>query len=150
MPRVLLTYVSERQLKNLDHGMKRGMWGLPIELHDAPGDFDYVFISSLIKPGGPRTPEASWPKKTLTLTIARRTGPLTAGRTRFWPDEISSSEIRYRTRFPVKHLVTKCAVGLDHRSPIPQAVITHIRQQAITNSPCVISTDEQAIKRLVR
>ena len=148
MPRVLLTYLSEREFKNLDHGMSRGMWGLPIELSEAPKNFDYVFISSLVKPGGPRTPLASWPAKTMTLTVARRTGPVTAGRSRFWPDEIDSREVRYRTRFPVKHLRTKHSVRLDQGSPLPKAIITEIRRQAIINSPQMISVAEPLIKRL--
>lgn len=150
MPTVLLTYVAEKEFKNLEYGMERGMWGLPVELHDAPKNFDFVFISSLIKPGGPRTPETQWPEKTLTMTVARRTGAVTAGRSRFWPDEVSSGTVRYRTRFPVDHLRTKNNVALNGRSALPYSVIMEIRHQAITNTTRVISVDAAIVDRLIQ
>ncbi|MGX1769511.1 hypothetical protein ACWIE7_14585 [Dietzia sp. NPDC055343] len=150
MKRVLLTYLSEAEYRNLTYGMERNTWGLPTELAASPKKFDYVFISSLIKPGGPRRPPSEWFKKTMSLTIAKRTGPITVAQSPFWPDEIAAGKVRYRTRFPVTHLATLEGIALGDPSVIPKQLSLEIRSQAISGGAPVIGVDDSVIDRLLR
>lgn len=150
MKRVLLTYLSEAEYRNLAYGMERNTWGLPTELAASPKKFDYVFISSLIKPGGPRRPPSEWFRKTMSLTIAERTGPVTAAKGLLWPDEIASAKIRYRTRFPVAQLASLNGVALGDPSILPKWLSLEIRSQAISGGAPVIGVDEKVIAKLLR
>ena len=150
MKRVLLTYLSEAEYCNLTYGMERNTWGLPTGLSASPREFDYVFISSLIKPGGPRRPRSEWFEKTMTLTIAERDGPVTTAHSLLWPDEIAAGKVRYRTRFPVKHLATIQGIALGDPSVLPKPLSLEIRSQAISGGAPVIGVDDNVIDRLLR
>lgn len=150
MKRVLLTYLSEAEYRNLTYGMERNTWGLPTELAASPKKFDYVFISSLVKPGGPRRPPSEWFEKTMSLTIAERTGPVTAAQSLIWPDELAAGKVRYRTRFPVTHLATLEEITLGDPSVIPQQLSLEIRSQAISGGAPVIGVDDNVIDKLLR
>ncbi|WP_271800664.1 hypothetical protein [Dietzia maris] len=149
MKRVLLTYLSEAEYRNLTYGMERNTWGLPTELAASPKKFDHVFISSLIKPGGPRRPPSEWFEKTMSLTIAERTGPVTAAQSLLWPDEIAAGKVRYRTRFPVTHLATLEGITLGDPTLIPKQLSLEIRSQAISGGAPVIGVDDNVIDRLL-
>lgn len=149
MKRVLLTYLSEAEFRNLRYGMERNTWGLPTELAASPKKFDYVFISSLIKPGGPRRPHSEWFEKTMSLTIAERTGPVKAAQSLLWPDEIAAGKVRYRTRFPVTHLATLEEIPLGDPTLIPKQLSLEIRSQAISGGVPVIGVDERVITRVL-
>lgn len=150
MKRVLLTYLSEAEYRNLTYGMVRNTWGLPTELAASPKKFDYVFISSLIKPGGPRRPPSEWFEKTMSLTIAERIGPVTAAQSLLWPDEIAAGKVRYRTRFPVTPLATLEGIALGDPSVIPKQLSLAIRSQAISGGAPVIGVDDNVIDKLLR
>lgn len=150
MKRVLLTYLSENERRNLAYGMTRDIWGLPRDLPATPKKFDYVFISSLIKPGGPRRPPSEWFEKTMSLTIAERTGPVTAAQSLLWPDEIAAGKVRYRTRFPVTHLATLEGIALGDPSVIPKQLSLEIRLQAISGGAPVIGVHDNVIDKLLR
>lgn len=150
MKQVLLTYLSEAEYRNLTYGMERNTWGLPTELAASPKRFDYIFISSLIKPGGPRRPPSEWFEKTMSLTIAERTGTVAAAQSLLWPDEIAAGKVRYRTRFPVTHIATLEGITLGDPTLIPKQLSLEIRSQAISGGAPVIGVDDSVIDRLLR
>lgn len=150
MKRVLLTYLSEREYRNLAYGISRNTWGLPTEPSASPRKFDYVFISYLIKPGGPRRPPSEWLEKTVSMTIAERTGPVIGAQSLLWPDEIAAGKVRYRTRFPVKQVATLNGISLGDPSVIPQSLSQEIRKQAISGGTPVIGVDDKVISKLLQ
>ncbi|MGX1769827.1 hypothetical protein ACWIE7_16205 [Dietzia sp. NPDC055343] len=123
---------------------------MPTELAASPKKFDYVFISSLIKPGGPRRPPSEWFEKTMSLTIAERTGPVTAAQSLLWPDEIAAGKVRYRTRFPVTQLAILEGIALGDPTLIPRQLSLEIRSQAISGGAPVIGVDDNVINKLLR
>lgn len=149
MKRVLLTYLSESEHQNLAYGMGRNIWGLPMDLSASPKKFDYVFISSLIKPGGPRRPPSEWFDKTMSLTIAKRIGPVTQAQSLLWPDEIAAGQVRYRTRFQVERMASRKNVSLGDTSMIPKHLSLEIRSQAISGGAPVTGVDDKIIDKLL-
>lgn len=149
MKRVLLTYLSEAEYRNLTYGMERNTWGLPTELAASPKKFDYVFISSLIKPGGPRRPPSEWFEKTMSLTIAERTGRVTAAQSLLWPDEIAAGKVRYRTRFAVRQLAILEGIALGDPTLIPRQLSLEIRSQAISGGAPIVGVDDKVIAYLL-
>lgn len=145
MAKILLAYLAESQYENLEYGMARGIWGLPPSIRGFPRKFDYVIISSRIKPGGPRRPSSEWRSKTITVTVAQRAGPLSYANSLLWPDEVTSGKVRYKIRFPVKHVVTHEGVRTDDSSILPRRVSNEIRKQAVNGGAPVIHVADEVL-----
>ncbi|WP_341254949.1 hypothetical protein [uncultured Dietzia sp.] len=85
----------------------------------------------------------------MSLTIAKRTGPVTAAQSLLWPDEKDAGKVRYRTRFPIAHLASLDEIELGDPLVIPKQLSLEIRLQAISGGAPVIGVDDKIIDNLL-
>ena len=124
-PRVLAVWVSQSAARNLEFGLKNGVWGFkkPGEGFTGLRSGDWVLLTDPTsgdradtpRPRGwPRVQPEEWTTQEIArLHLGRVTSPPRADRTPLWPDEVQAGEVIYPHRFEFALTATIENVSLD-------------------------------------
>jgi hypothetical protein len=110
MPHVLMVYVPQKSLSNLDWGLSRGRWAFPSGVQSP--DLQHLAVGDLVffgaggyprRGGGP----SGWRSRSLSEAyIARVVSPPYDEQILFWPDEIRQGVAKYNPTIDIEFVKT--------------------------------------------
>ncbi|WP_410598438.1 protein NO VEIN domain-containing protein [Amycolatopsis sp. lyj-90] len=114
---VLMVYVGQDSLENLQHGLDTCTWGfreLPDDLSGATFDF-VVFAEG----ASPRVTDEQWFSRSANLHICQATSSFYPTEAKHWPDELDQDQLIYPYHFGIIPLGTAADVPLGPDGPLP-------------------------------
>jgi hypothetical protein len=158
MPHVLMIYVPQTSLINLDCGLSRGRWAFPAGVqspdlkHLAVGDLVLFGVGGRIRQGG-KFP--AWTSRSLSEAhIARVVSQPYDELSLFWPDEINQGVAKYNPTIDIEYvknldqlpLAPGIALSAQATDALYRAAVSHKAMRVSTSRSPVLSSMKRGLR----
>jgi hypothetical protein len=144
MPNVLMVYVPQKSLSNLDWGLSRGRWAFPSGV--ASPDLQHLEVGDLVFFGAGGRPRqggklSGWRSRSLTeVHIARVVSRPYDEQILFWPDEIRRGAAKYNPTIDIEYVKPLSSLPLAPGMALSASASEALYRAAVSHQAKRVST----------